>query len=289
MTPASLLDTIACAAMHSFGVFHTRDLARVTETELIVEDLGAGFDGYTIAALADFHHHPSRLDLRWLRHVVDATNSASPDLVALLGDYGASFKRTPVMSQRWYRAALAAMTPDLGRLRARDGVVAVLGNHDYYASAALVREWLESIGAALLINRARYLLRSGSTLCIAGMDDLSEGNADPLVGCDPAERAPTVVLSHHPDGILHLDPRIRVDAMLAGHTHGGQMVLPGYGAPITMSRACGRQSANGWVANGRAPLYVSRGIGEQLPLPLRFRCPPEVVVLRLRRARQQPA
>jgi len=120
MTPASLLDTIACAAMHGFAVFHTRDLAQVTVTELIVDDLGAAFDGYTIAALADFHHHP-RLDLRWLRHVVDATNAASPDLVALLGDYGSSFKRTPAMSQRWYRAALAAMAPDFGRLRAVAG------------------------------------------------------------------------------------------------------------------------------------------------------------------------
>src|SRR6476661_6187177 len=109
MTPASLLDTIARAAMHGFVAFHTRDLAQVTVTELIVDDLGAAFDGYTIAALADFHHHPSRLDLRWLRHVVDATNAASPDLVALLGDYGSSFKHTPVMSQRWYGEALAAM------------------------------------------------------------------------------------------------------------------------------------------------------------------------------------
>jgi len=110
-----------------------------------------------------------------------------------------------------------------------------------------------------------------------------------LVGCDPAERVPTVVLSHDPDGILRLDPWIRVDGMLAGHTHGGQMVLPGFGAPITMSRACNRLSASGWVTNPRAPLYVSRGIGEQLPLPIRFRCPPEVVVLRLRRACQHPA
>jgi uncharacterized protein len=289
MTPASLLDMIARAAMRGFAAFHTRDLAQVTVTELIVDELGAAFDGYTIAALADFHHHPSRLDLRWLRHVVDATNAASPDLVALLGDYGSSFKRTPVMSQRWYRAALAAMAPDLERLRARDGVVAVLGNHDYYAGPALVREWLESIGAELLVNRARHLTRSGSTLRIAGMDDVSEGDVDPLVGCEPAERVPTVVVSHNPDGILHLDPRIRVDAMLAGHTHGGQMILPGYGAPITMARVCGRRSANGWVANPRTPLYVSRGIGEQLPLPIRFGCRPEVVILRLRRACQQPA
>ena len=91
-----------------------------------------------------------------------------------------------------------------------------------------------------------------------------------------------MALSHEPDGIRHLDPRLRVDVMLAGHTHGGQIVLPGYGAPLTMSRTCGRRSANGWVTNPRAPLYVTRGLGEQLPLPVRINCPPEIVVLRLR-------
>src|SRR4051812_13974429 len=183
MTPASRLDAIARTVMHGFAPFRARHLAEVTVTGLVIDDLGSEFDGYTIAALADFHHHPSRLDLRWLRHVVDATNAASPDLITLLGDYGSSFKRAPMTSQRWYREALATMIPDLRRLRARDGVVAVLGNHDYYASAALVRDWLAAIGVDLLVNRARRFVRSNSVLRIAGMDDVSEGKVDPLVGC----------------------------------------------------------------------------------------------------------
>jgi uncharacterized protein len=289
MTSTPLLDRVARAAMRWFAPFRSRDLTRVTAVELSVDDLGADFEGYTIAVLADLHHHPSRADLGWLRHVVDETNAASPDLIALLGDYGASFKRAPVMSRQWYREALAAMTPELARLRARDGIVAVLGNHDYYAGATLVHEWLPNVGAELLVNRARRIVRSSHMLRIAGMDDVSEGTADPSVGCELTERVPTVVLSHDPDGILRLDPALRVDVMLAGHTHGGQIVVPGYGAPLTMARACGRRSASGWVANPRAPLYVSRGLGEQLPLPVRVNCPPEVVVLRLRCRRQQPA
>lgn len=269
--------------------FRRRELAAVTKTELIVGGLGPALDGYTIVLLADFHHHPSLIDLGWLRHVVDIANAASPDLIALLGDYGASFKRAPAMSQRWYRQGLAAMTPELSRLAARDGIVAVLGNHDHYASATLVREWLHGIGADVLVNRARRIVRSTSALRIAGMDDVSEGTSDPLVGCDLKEQTPTIVLSHNPDGILHLDPTLRLDAVLAGHTHGGQIIVPGYGAPFRMSRACGRRSASGWVPNQRAPLYVTRGIGEQLPLPIRLNCPPEVVVLHLRCGDQQPA
>jgi predicted MPP superfamily phosphohydrolase len=88
------------------------------------------------------------------------------------------------------------------------------------------------------------------------------------------------VLSHHPDGILQLTDVRRIDAVFAGHTHGGQIVLPGYGAPLTLSRVCTRLAPSGWVPNARAPLYVSRGIG--LQIPIRIGCPSEVAVARLR-------
>src|SRR5687768_6647270 len=83
--------------------------------------------------------------------------------------------------------------------------------------------------------------------------------------------------------------QLRVDAVIAGHTHGGQIVVPGYGAVMTMARVCGRRSASGWVGNSRTALYVTRGLGEQLPLPLRFKCRREVLVLRLTSGSQQPA
>lgn len=265
-----------------------RGVAQVERTALVVSDLGRAFDGYTIAVLSDFHHAP-RGEVEWLRRVVDAANDTSPDLVALLGDYGTSFKRSRARSRRWYREAMAAMTPELVRLRARDAIVAVLGNHDYYAGAPMVREWLERVGADPLVNRARRFLRSGSVLRVAGIDDVAEGNVDPSAGCDVTDRVPTLVLSHNPDGVLHLDARLRVDAMLAGHTHGGQIVIPGYGAPFTMARVCGRRSAHGWVVNPRTPLYVTRGLGAQLPLPIRINCPAEILVLQLRCGPQHPA
>jgi uncharacterized protein len=266
-----------------------RALARITEYQSTVDDLGSSFDRYTIAVLSDFHHRHPFTDLRWLRHAVDTANAMCPDLVALLGDYASSFKQTPVTSRRWYARALPSMTAELRRLRAPDGVVAVLGNHDYYADAKVVREWLNETGAHVLVNSARCVVRSGSTLRIAGLDDVKEGSPDPLIGCRPTYQPPTVALSHEPDGIRQLDPRLRVDVMLAGHTHGGQIVFPWYGAPVTMSQTCGRRSAHGWVQNRRAPLLVTRGLGEQLPLPIRVGCPPEILILRLRSRHQQPA
>ena len=259
-----------------------RALARIAEYQCIVADLGECFDGYTIVVLSDFHHRHPFADLRWLRHAVDSVNAVSPDLVALLGDYASSFKQTPGTSRCWYARALPTMTAELRRLRAGDGVVAVLGNHDYYADAGVVQEWLQDTGAHTLVNSAKCVARSGSALRIAGLDDVKEGTPDPLIGCSLTSQPPTVVLSHEPDGIERLDPRLRVDVMPAGHTHGGQIVLPWYGAPVTMSRTCGRRSAHGWVQNPRALLLVTRGLGEQLPLPIRIGCPPEILVLRLR-------
>ena len=266
-----------------------RALARIGEYQCIVADVGIDFDGYTIVVLSDFHHRHPFTELRWLRHAVESANAVSPDLVALLGDYASSFKHTPITSRRWYARALPAMASELRRLRARDGVVAVLGNHDYYADAGLVREWLHEIGAHVLVNSAMHVVRAGITLRIAGLDDIKEGMPDPLIGCSLTLQPPTVVLSHEPDGIRRLDPRLRADVMLAGHTHGGQIVLPWYGAPVTMSQTCGRQSAHGWIQNPRAPLLVTRGLGEQLPLPIRVGCPPEILILRLRSPDQQPA
>lgn len=266
-----------------------RALATVTEFERVIPDLGSALDGYTIVVLADLHHRHPFDDVRWLRHAVSLANAAEPDIVALLGDYASSFKQAAATSRRWYAMALPAMTSELRRLRPKDGVVAVLGNHDHYAGIDLVRQWLGVVGARLLVNTATCVARSGSVLRIAGLDDSSEGDVDPVAGCGLENQAPTLLLSHQPDGIRRLDPRLRVDALLAGHTHGGQIVLPWLGAPVTMSRTCGRWSAHGWVPNPRAPLLVTRGLGEQLPLPIRVGSPPEVLVLRLRSPRQHPA
>jgi uncharacterized protein len=265
-----------------------RGLANASYVDLAIPDLAPAFADYRIAVLADLHHRGNG-DLAWLDHAVDVVNGANVDLIALLGDYGESFKRAPSLSRRRYHAALAEMTPVLARLRARGAVVGVLGNHDYYADAEMVTTWLRQLGADALVNRSRHIARAGDALRIAGIDDAREGRHDPFAGSDVAERTPTIVLSHNPDGILGLDPRLRVDAVIAGHTHGGQIVVPGYGAPLTMARACGPRTASGWVPNPRTNLYVTRGLGEQLPMPVRFNCPREILVLRLRSGGQQPA
>jgi predicted MPP superfamily phosphohydrolase len=262
----------------------------VSSTDVSIPDLPPSLDGYTIVALGDLHHAPGA-DLTWLRNVVDATHAAAPNAIVLLGDYGESFRRMPAESRAWYEAAMRELTPELSRLQAPDGVFAILGNHDHYAGAGAVVGWMETMGITMLVNRCHQIETAKGALRIAGVDDLRQGRVDPLAGCglDAASDTPTIVLSHNPDALLELDERLRVDVVLAGHTHGGQIVLPLFGALVTMSHTCGRSTPAGWVPNQRAPLYVTRGLGEQLPVPMRLNCPAELLVLRLRAEPQQPA
>ena len=256
--------------------------------EIVIPDLAPSFDGYTIAVLADLHQPPDA-DVDWLRHAVGVTNAVQPHLIALLGDYGYSFESLPEYSRRWYRSALGAMTGGLRQLHAADGVVAILGNHDYDAGAPMVVEWLRDLGADVLVNRAHTTWRGDHSLRVFGLDDVNRGTPAIPAEFHASDRTPTVVLSHNPDGVFLFGQgqgRRRADLVVAGHTHGGQIVLPWYGAPMTMARVCRRGAASGWVPNDIAPMYVTRGLGEQLPLPLRLNCPPEILVVRLRSGQQ---
>ena len=257
----------------------------VSEHEVPIADLAVPFDGYTIVALADVHAPPYGRHGQ-LQRAVDVARTAAPDLVVLLGDYGASVGWSRAISARFYHSAMPAAGPLLASLRARDGVVAVLGNHDYYYDGPAVADWLRALGLRVLVNEHLVIARDGARLVVGGTDDLDRGQVDAAAGCADAPAAPTVVLAHNPDSVTHLTAPRRVDLVMSGHTHGGQIVIPGYGAIVTFARICTRSAPSGWVPNRRAPLLVSRGLGGDIPL--RFNCPPEVLVVRLVRGTGAP-
>ena len=261
---------------------------RTTTIEATVKELDPAFDGYVLVVLTDMHHRVSA-ESRHLQRMVAQANAADPDLIVLLGDYGVSFEHNRPLSAACYEWILPALGMSIRRLHSRDGVLAVLGNHDHYYDGARVAEWLRSLGARVLINDHVVIQRGESRLAIGGVGDAIEDVVDPMGGAAIRPAAtPLIVLSHNPDGVLALSDECGAGLVLSGHTHGGQIVIPGYGAPVTFTKICGRRTASGWVPNPTAPLYVSTGVGAQWPI--RFRCPPEVVVVRLRApAAQQPA
>lgn len=261
----------------------------LTRFDVPIADLPASFDGYRIAVLTDFHHGPQQ-PVERARRAVAYANSQGPHLVVLLGDYGTSEGGMKGISRDLYQQMFAVLGPALRELRARDGILAVLGNHDFYADAQHTSAWLESLGVRVLRNASIEIGGgdggNGGALRFVGIDDLVSGrvSADTIHALTHGDQ-PTLVLSHHPDVVRYCtQPSVRL--VLAGHTHGGQVVLPFVGALVTHSTICTRLHPAGWVPNVFAPLFVSRGIGVQVPL--RFRCAPEVVVLTLRCSPQQP-
>lgn len=279
MTLTILLVLLAAAALAVHSIFHAPASLRVAEVHVPIADLPREFDGYTIAVLTDVHYAPVPGQGN-LERAAAIVRRVEPNLIVFLGDFAASFASSKRLSEILYRAALPALGKIIRRMNAPDGVIAVLGNHDYYFDGPAVIAWLESLGVRVLVNDRVVIEHDGRRLAIAGTDELGHDVPDPYAGCsDLSAEIPRIVLSHHPDEVLLLAPNMRADLVLAGHTHGGQVVFPVLGALIRISKVCGPHTASGWVPNQRAPLYVSRGIGAQIPL--RFNCPPELVIVRL--------
>jgi predicted MPP superfamily phosphohydrolase len=283
MSIVAILLALALLTALAYVVLWTPIALRLTRIDAPIAMLAPELEGYTIAVLSDLHYGGTMAPARLLARAVRLANGASPDLTVILGDYALSHWRLPAVSHRLYSWALPRMTNALRGLRARDGIVAILGNHDYDYGADAVVSWLRSTGARVLVNECMVVQRGDARLGIGGVDDWTHGRIDPNGGCASlAPEIPRVVLSHNPDGALELAASARVDLVLAGHTHGGQIVLPFIGAPMTDSSVCGASSSFGWVARSPVPLYVTTGVG--VVLPLRINCPAEVLLVRLVRA-----
>jgi predicted MPP superfamily phosphohydrolase len=225
-----------------------------------------------IAVLTDLHVGSFRNGLDRLDDVVARTNAQNPDLVVILGDL---VIHDVVLGRFVPPEATAAR---LAGLRAPLGVVAVLGNHDWWYDGVRVRAVLEKAGIRVLENDAVPIGDGSRRFWVAGVGDLWTRPADipkALAGVPPED--PVILLTHNPDVFPSVPEHVVLT--LAGHTHGGQVALPIVGRPIVPSRYGQRYAYGLVVENGRA-LFVSPGIGTSI-LPVRFRVPPEISVVTL--------
>jgi predicted MPP superfamily phosphohydrolase len=242
----------------------------LTETVVPVRDLPEQFEGFRIAQLSDVHH--GRLvPIEEVRRVVEMTNAARADMIALTGDYTTQF-----------RQYVEPCAEALAELRAPEGVWAVLGNHDHNTDGPLTRQALARRGINVLTNENTVLRRGVDALQLAGADDWGWGKADfarAMRGVDVSR--PSVLLSHE---AIALDaPETRgVSLVLSGHTHGGQVCLPFFGAPASYVWKHLKYLRGMYEVEGTR-LYVSRGTG-MIGVPVRVGARPEVAVLRLQRA-----
>jgi predicted MPP superfamily phosphohydrolase len=242
----------------------------ISETDIYLKNLPPAFEGFRITQVTDVHH--SRIvGLEDIQRVVDLAQQTKPDLIALTGDYTTSFRRF-----------IEPCAEALGRLRAPEGVWAVLGNHDHYTDPELTTRALERQHINVMNNVNTVLRRGSDVLQLSGIDDSSWAGDDwsrALHGLDPGR--PTVLLSHQPI-VLDLPQTQNVSLILSGHTHGGQIRLPWLGAPAQMLTK-DLKYAHGLFRRGETQLYVSSGTGV-IGLPVRFGVRPEIAVLRLKGA-----
>lgn len=223
-----------------------------------------------IAFAADFHAGPTTHESQ-INHAFDAIAAAQPDLVLLGGDFVGHRPRD-----------IERVTRRLRSIKPPLGIFAVLGNHDNHTHPALVHQALCDAGVRMLMNEAVRLPAPFERTRIIGLDDHASGAPD-AGRLERDDAVATILLVHQPSGLLDASMH-RVDLALAGHTHGGQIVLPGGYAPIAPSGALSRRYLAGqYCMAGGGTLIVSRGVGTST-VPLRWNAPADLLVITLRGA-----
>jgi uncharacterized protein len=261
------------AVAGAVGVAKETTQLEIHHQELSLRDLPKELSGLRIAVLADLHRGPA-VSQAFLEEIVDTVNSLQPDLILMPGDF---VSRSP--------SYFSGLTEALVRLKPRIGSFATLGNHDIWEGRDKATASLEAAGITLLQNRSLYLNRSQKLtaepchgLCLAGVDDLwaGEPDLDGALGSVPHD-IPVILLSHNPD-VAESETlnKYRVDVQFSGHTHGGQIVLPGLG-PMATASAHGTKYVSGWAEGPQWRVFTTVGVGTS-SIPVRIGASPEIVL-----------
>lgn len=252
-----------------YAVLIRPHLLRVREIEVEIADLPEAFDGYRVVQLSDLHIGaltPPERARKWM----DRANGLSADLFALTGDYVTS-------GTRFHEAAAQTFAA----LSAKDGTIAVLGNHDNFGGCEPLLGTMRRLGIVVLQNEHRVVTRGGARLAIVGVDDVYSRRAD----VDKAFRG-------IPDGVtifgLAHDPKLfgamasrGARVVLSGHTHWGQVGIPFLHRVINIARPFYRYAGGRFQSDEGATLWVHPGMGTTGP-PVRLGVAPEITVIVLR-------
>ena len=258
------------------GLFYAREVEtrwlEIKPVELTLPRLAREFDGYRVVQIGDIHLEdwtkPRRLD-----RIVRLVNDQHADLIAITGDF-LSYSPDPGVPRRLVEA--------LGKLKARDGVLTVTGNHDYLTDIETVRRCLGEAGVPELRNDFRTLKRGEAELHVAGVDDVMEGKSRlDLVLEKLPDKGAAILLAHEPDFADVSAATGRFDLQLSGHSHGGQVRMPFWG-PLVMPPFSQRYTS-GLYEVGDMLQYTNRGLGF-VDARVRFLCRPEITVLTLESA-----
>lgn len=252
----------------SYLVFVERYIVVMNTYRIPVPNLPQAFSGFRIVQIADLHYG-LLVPLSLIRSVIARANRVAHDVTLCTGDYVHEKRSTKQIDTVW---------PLIASLKAPSGVFSVLGNHDHWADTNRSQYWLTQTRQDLR-HKAVRLERNGSRLWLVGAGDLWEDhkNLDDLMSKIPESEC-RLVLAHNPDTV-DTGFSSRVDLMISGHTHGGQVNIPFLGTPILPVR--NKNYSSGLKTSPRGTkIFISKGIGWAV-YPLRFNCLPEIAVLEL--------
>lgn len=244
------------------GIKNSRQL-ELSDLEIQLPGLPTPFDNFKLLFITDTHlrQNTGKIDL-----ILQKCDEIQPDLVCLGGDY--------CFNSRSSDSAIRLFTS----LSARCKTIGILGNADYRTSENIRKTWAKHVN--MLINQSLCLQLNGKELWITGVDDPHhKRDILPIALAPVPDNAFVILLAHSPEIISRpIDKRVKL--ILTGHTHGGQICLPG-GKALYTNISLPTKFSSGLHQVGNAILYVSRGVGSTR-LPVRFSCPPELTLIRLR-------
>ena len=227
-------------------------------------------NGFKIAAISDLHIGTNGMDSDKLNAIIQKVNAKNPDLIVLLGDFDSKAIQNVGYSDE-------ELSTIFKKFKAKYGVIAILGNHDYHHPYPVrIRKFLSDAGVKILENEDTYIYSAGASLNITGFKDLWYFKSRPDEVLRPDIVGPVIVLSHNPD--LFFDMPKSVSLTLSGHTHGGEISLPLLGSPIVPSEF-GQRYRKGHIIEDGKHLYVVGGVATLSGF--RFLNPPEIVILNL--------
>jgi predicted MPP superfamily phosphohydrolase len=244
----------------------------IHEESLKIPNWSANLNGFKIVAISDIHGGSNNVTEEKIRLLVERVNAQNPDLIVLLGDYvsqkGGMHSDLKMPSE--------TVAENLKGFQAKYGVFAVIGNHDWWYNEKKVTAEFENAGIKVLDNKVEPIQIGDEKIYLWGIEDYWKNRSVPKEPVREIKELRNIIaITHNPDSILEAPNEISL--MLAGHSHGGQVNFPIFGAHAFVNDA--RFIAGEAITDGKH-VFVTTGVGCTGP-QIRFRVPPEIAVLKL--------
>ena len=282
---ALLVVVIMIAGLLAYAYFVGARQFEVVEDTLVVPNWDPKLNGFKVIAISDIHIGSNYAPIERVRYVVEKANEQNADLIVLLGDYVSESSRgrrrdiAPGEDGTTLKIPANEIADALQGFRAKYGVYAVIGNHDWYHNEQKMHAELERVGINVLTNEIEFIPVGDQVVRLWGIEDLWLNRRVPREPFDGiADMRNVIAITHNPDSLLTAPAGFSI--MFAGHSHGGQIDFPIFGpfAPFNDARFM-----DGHAEVDGKHVYVTSGVGTSV-IPFRWRVAPEIAVITLNSA-----